>query len=250
MPDSKVRRWLDAQRWHAIHFHSHEDRKLTKLSCRLKCNRGMPCESCVRRDKAASCTYAGNAARSGGRAAKQARPRDLKDRLASLEDLVSAFLAEPSGPPAADAVLDVESTAEQFSRTALSINLVDRETATDTAVQGTPDSTRRAVSHIDPSHWLSILEDIKEVREHLDETASESTAPSTSKSASDYDTGGSDPSLVLGTGQLSRTAVTLDGIIAGLPARPVCDMLLSWYFNSQFMVLGKCIALLTWVRSS
>ncbi|KXJ85749.1 fungal-specific transcription factor domain-domain-containing protein [Microdochium bolleyi] len=227
-----------------------EKRNRPPISCepcrsrKLKCNRNLPCESCVRRGKTMSCTYASNAIRGGSKAGKKTKPRDLNDRLASLESLVSSFLSQSSGAPtqlstslhsvneAAVVTPDLGSTVEHLRRAAISIEAM---------ADDVPDARQRADNHIDPSHWLSILDDIKEVREHLASTVVESASPSTQPSTNenpDYssrDTGGSDPSLVLGAG---HTPSTLGEIIARLPARSVCDMLLSWYFNSQFMVLG------------
>jgi len=40
--------------------------------------------------------------------------------------------------------------------------------------------------------------------------------------------------------------LSLDEILPSLPSQPICDMLLSWYFNSRFMVLGKEIFYISW----
>lgn len=87
------------------------------------------------------------------------------------------------------------------------------------------------VNYIDPGHWLSILDDIKEVREHL-------SVPSQPASQSETGLGAdreSDAGFLLGSSQNA----SLDEILSSLPSQPTCDMLLSWYFNSRFMVLGK-----------
>jgi hypothetical protein len=91
------------------------------------------------------------------------------------------------------------------------------------------------VNYIDRSHWQAILEDIKEVREHL-------TLP-TVQSSPDYQTDFSenylnlDPGLIFG----STSATQLAEILVSLPPQPICDMLLSTYFNSRFMVLGMIL---------
>jgi hypothetical protein len=87
------------------------------------------------------------------------------------------------------------------------------------------------VNYIDPSHWLSILDDIKEVREHL----SVSNQPLSQNEAGFNAGAASDASFLFNPNQIS----SLDEILSSLPSQPICDMLLSWYFNSPFMVLGK-----------
>lgn len=88
------------------------------------------------------------------------------------------------------------------------------------------------VNYIDPSHWQSILEDIREVREHF--------SPSKPTPSSDKPDDGSagpetDPSLLFG----SKSRVSMDDVLSSLPSQPICDMLLSRYFGARFMVLGE-----------
>ncbi|KAH7024931.1 uncharacterized protein B0I36DRAFT_387345 [Microdochium trichocladiopsis] len=254
-----------------------EKRNRPPISCeacrtrKLKCSRTLPCDSCVRRDKAASCSYASNAVRSGGRpsgsgnGARSAKSRDLKDRLSSLETLVSSFLAqgkaqETSLPGALNEALvvgknglqsKIDMTADKLRQTSMSSGYTqNRKILPSPASQaattgaGTSDAVQTAVNYVDPSHWLSILDDIKEVREHLAETSDHSASTSSAShtpdtaTASEMPSGGSDASLLLGGVPGLQSSATLDEILARLPARSVCDMLLSWYFNSQFMVLG------------
>lgn len=269
MSDSKVRTWLESQRRYTAKklLDSIHRLRLTADPCnRLKCSRTSPCESCVRRDKAVSCIYATNAVRNssninrtGGASAGRSRsvkPRDLKDRLSSLETLVSSFLAQSSSPTTAAVPLQglsqvtshemdgsIDLTTEQLSRTTfsaedqgyrtVSANEADNKGAVSTEVM------LGSVKFIDPSHWLSILDDIKEVREHLAGQEDSDSTPDTldNAPASTTPSGSSDPSILLASPPAHGTA-SLDEILTRLPAKSVCDMLLSWYFNSQFMVLG------------
>lgn len=85
--------------------------------------------------------------------------------------------------------------------------------------------------YTDPSHWMSILQEIKFVRESL--PSPESSAPDDTLHS---DSGpGFDLNLNMGPGDRFSIADAL----ACLPTQPVCDMLLSKYFNSRYMVLGK-----------
>jgi hypothetical protein len=89
------------------------------------------------------------------------------------------------------------------------------------------------VNYIDPSHWQSILEDIREVREHLSPTQ---TASSEHKVQGLIELQGSDASFLFGAEQ----SASLDDVLLSLlPEQPICDMLLSWYFNTNFMTLGE-----------
>jgi hypothetical protein len=88
------------------------------------------------------------------------------------------------------------------------------------------------VNYIDSSHWQSILEDIKEVRDHLS-VLNNSTLQS--ESISEKNHANPDPSLIFG----SVPTIDLSDILSSLPPQPIREMLLSWYFNSRFMILGK-----------
>jgi hypothetical protein len=83
MPDSEVRHITYLRRTRncmLIGFITH----------RLKCNRTLPCDSSIKRDKVSRCQYAANVSRSKPRTAKA---RDLRDRLDTLETVVSSFLS-------------------------------------------------------------------------------------------------------------------------------------------------------------
>jgi hypothetical protein len=90
------------------------------------------------------------------------------------------------------------------------------------------------MNFVDSSHWLSILHDIKELRESLNNSqvqGNESIGILSPEPETD---------LVFGALQLP----TLREIIWSLPSRPVCDSLLSQYFNMQYFILRKTPQLL------
>ncbi|PKS05661.1 hypothetical protein jhhlp_008180 [Lomentospora prolificans] len=221
-----------------------EKRNRPPVSCepcrtrKLKCNRGLPCDTCIKRDKSSLCKYAPNATRNKPGPSK---PRDLRDRLNTLENLVSSFIS-------GDAVIqsrllsEIQSTEKEggkfssgYERDDLAPNRGSAPSSTSAdeypLTPETPhlqETTDGQVNYIDPSHWLSILDDIKEVREHL--SGSRNTVPQYHV----YSAGGrGDASLLF-----SDQSLSVDEILTSLPSQPICDMLLSWYFNSQFMVLG------------
>lgn len=87
--------------------------------------------------------------------------------------------------------------------------------------------------YTEPSHWMSILQEIKFVRANL--PPQEFSPPSETPHAvgqgleSDFD-------VSLNLGPCDR--LSIPDALTSLPAQPVCDMLLSRYFNSRYMVLG------------
>lgn len=141
----------------------------------------------------------------------------LVDRLDSLETLVSSFLATNKPAPKAEASL--ASSASQPAPGELTPETPRLQT-----------SENGEVNYIDPGHWQSILEDIREVRDHLspsqdllDEQATHDMRQMREK----------DAGFVFG----SRNDVDIDDILSALPPQPICDMLLSWYFGIQYMSL-------------
>ncbi|KAF1988217.1 hypothetical protein K402DRAFT_391981 [Aulographum hederae CBS 113979] len=157
-------------------------------SCRtrkLKCNRGSPCDTCIRRSKQASCQYAENAIRD--------KPKHTTgDRLQNLEKKVLELIQKEDKP-------------EQYP----SAN-TDR---------GILHPTGGEPKYVDSTHWLSILNDIQEVREQL----STQDEPDEIQVQPEVD-------LVFASQPASD-------ILSFVPPRKVCDLLLSQYFNAKYMTL-------------
>lgn len=164
----------------------------------------------------------------------------MKDRLNTLENLVSSFLSGDaviqSGThapedAAANRQCDISSPSKQDNTdTSLSSPGVEVTLTPETPyVQETGDGQ---VNYIDPGHWRSILEDIKEVRDHL----SEMDQP-LSKLESDLGMKNieQDASFLFS----SNPNANLAEILTSLPPQSICDMLLSKYFNIRFLIPGK-----------
>ncbi|KAI1422017.1 hypothetical protein F5Y12DRAFT_787100 [Xylaria sp. FL1777] len=224
-----------------------EKRNRPPLSCepcrtrKLKCNRNLPCDSCVRRSKASLCHYAPNASRGYTGPPKQ---RKLQDRLNTLENLIASFVS-------GDTIVRSKATFDEdlnqdYSETASpSIKLSSKtirsdsdSTSQDKAEAAlTPETPHLQeagdgqVNYIDPSHWQSILEDIKEVREHL---AIPSQPPLQSDPADVTHRVLADAGYTFG----SIPYITFIDIIGSLPPQPVCDKLVSWYFSTQTFFSG------------
>lgn len=206
---------------------------------RLKCNRELPCDTCIRRKKSSACHYAGNASRNRPTASA---PQALKDRLASLESMVSSLLSgetviQPKASPDNMAVINkVENSPDKdYQNHAPPAIIKGSERGADIPASEPLHLQENAdgqVNYIDPSHWQAVLDDIKEVREHLNVTSNDQSQNESPQAPAPVH---SDPTLVFE----STIGTDLTAILASLPPQPVCDMLLSSLFNTRFMILGK-----------
>ncbi|KAI1269217.1 fungal-specific transcription factor domain-containing protein [Xylariaceae sp. FL1019] len=220
-----------------------EKRNRRPVSCeqcrlrKLKCNRGLPCENCIKRNKQSLCHYAANANRANPTASKQ---KDMKARLNTLEKLVSSFLSGNAVVhPASGANASVRASDGMISPSTKSSFRLDglaltpnSEDQTDTSlVSETPhvqETGDGQVNYIDKSHWQSILEDIQEVREHI-------SAANQQKELNDVeDRVLHDASYLFD----SVPSATYAEILTSLPSQPIYDKLLAKYFTSGTYVTG------------
>ncbi|KAJ9313016.1 transcriptional regulator family: Fungal Specific TF [Paecilomyces variotii] len=186
---------------------------------KLRCSRGTPCDECVKRGKGESCAYASNAIRNKPKA------RELQDRLRKVEDMVSELARQNR--------LSQETTI--ISRNEIGENLkASYASPSSVKVPGCATTSPRVRNALrppreehkvtlQPSPWLSIVDEIKEIREQLAVTPS--SIPEETLDREDVD-------LVLGAAHLP----TIAEIVGSLPPRPVCDTLVSYYFGSKYMV--------------
>ncbi|KAK8025003.1 hypothetical protein PG990_002826 [Apiospora arundinis] len=228
-----------------------EKRNRPPVSCepcrsrKLKCNRNLPCDTCTKRGKSSICVYAPNASRNRP---EHNKSRDMKDRLNALERLVSSFLAgEAPARTSPSAGSENNSTSSEGISIPVHTPLSERHgppTAPNIGISRsskepslspeTPNLQETGdgqVNYIDPSHWLSILDDIKEVREHL----SVPKQP-TGHSAMSLDANHMTPDAI--SLSMPTQTLSLNDALSALPTRSTCDRLISWYFNGRFMVLG------------
>jgi hypothetical protein len=190
----------------------------TYMKNRLKCNRGTPCDTCVKRKKQSSCEYANNANRN------KPKNSNTRDRLQNLENSVLQLLQSGVTGKLKEQQMGAPSgTTDPLPAGSTVI--------TPTVEQGTLHIQGGQMNYVDSSHWLSILRDIQESRERL--------SLSDIQDEEDRSTDGIAPSpevdLVLGQVQ----PLEVCEIIRSLPPRPVCDSLISQYFNSQYMIIRK-----------
>lgn len=214
---------------------------------RSKCNRATPCDSCTKRNQTSSCHYAANVRRSDASSSKKV---NLTDRLKSLEALVSSLASQDfvvqersradgsatddrgaSAMPSEGVGLPSEASHSNDSR-------FDQSKDQDGLGPEAPRIRQTydgAVSYVDSNHWLSVLEDIREVREHLSPEGNFLQQKAPANNGAHWESGLPEVSSVLG---LNAGSASLDEILTSLPPRPICDRLLSHYFNSRYLVLG------------
>lgn len=204
---------------------------------RLKCSRGVPCDSCVRRGKSDICRYAPNADRSKADGSK--RP-PVADRLRRLEELI-ATLAEDGPIPVARVQQPTPQTQPP----------VEEEPVTVQSTMTTPDQTYERppaatvvsqTGYAEANHWSSILEDIRDIREQLAPGHAEepvlgggATTPPRSATPSSGAGGTASSGFDLDFGHTG--GLTFREILSGLPSRQVCDFLVAHYFQARFTTL-------------
>ncbi|KAK3292146.1 uncharacterized protein B0H64DRAFT_364827 [Chaetomium fimeti] len=226
-----------------------EKRNRPPLSCepcrtrKSKCNRATPCDSCIKRNQPSSCHYAANVRRSEASSSKKT---NLTDRLRNLEALVSSFASRDlvvqqrsrtDGSSDAAAAMPNEGPGLQTGASPnidSQFNQNQDQKGLDTEAPRIRQTYDGPVNYVDSNHWLSILEDIREVREHLSPEGNFLQQEMPTGSGAGWEPGIPEVSSVLGLNASSN----LDDILTSLPPRPTCDRLLSHYFNSRYLVLG------------
>lgn len=194
---------------------------------RSKCNRGSPCDSCIKRNKESSCEYADKT--------YQNKPKtSTVNRLQSLENLVLQFLQ--------NGVSQKQSEGETSSPSGISASAeasAEVSTAADVPQRAEERGTLHVedgqMNYVDSSHWLSILNEIKDVRDQL----SSSSLKDEEDRSFEENRPQRETDLVFGQPQCRNTSE----IMQSLPPRSVCDILLSQYFNSQYMVIRESTCL-------
>ncbi|KAI1330936.1 hypothetical protein F5Y16DRAFT_408389 [Xylariaceae sp. FL0255] len=222
-----------------------EKRNRPPVSCepcrtrKLKCNRGLPCETCIKRQKTSQCHYAANANRNASAVSKQ---REMRERLNTLENLVSSFVSGENiiqstssrRSAVAAATTEPSDTAHQQTQQGTrSLSELMLTPESDSIVGGplTPErphlqqNGEGQVNYIDSNHWQSILNDIQEIREHISSPIQQFPL---------YEYTPADASFLFGT----QPTLSYSDILCSLPPQAVCDRLVSWYLGLPFLVSG------------
>jgi hypothetical protein len=89
-------------------------------------------------------------------------------------------------------------------------------------------------NYVDSSHWLSVLNEIKEVREYLQ-------PGNVAREVLNVNGPGAEASVDLVFGPVQP--LQLAEIVRSVPPRHVCDSLLSYYFNTKYMIMRTYLCL-------
>ncbi|EAW20173.1 putative C6 transcription factor [Aspergillus fischeri NRRL 181] len=222
-------------------------RNRVPLSCgpcrhrKLKCNRAHPCENCVKRGDASSCTYAQASARRKNATQNSASssPDDMQNRIDRLESLVLSLMtngSQSAGPAAAMAAISGTSSSGGSLNQSHDIDL-DDETSNAPEESDTEQVTKsfgimkvdnNKSYYISDAHWASLLNDIAEVRNyfHTYKKQYEEQAEKFKTTKLPSDVPGS--TLLLGAMKPASRAE----IMSSFPSRYTTDMLIARYFNS------------------
>jgi len=151
---------------------------ITDKPYRLKCNRSHPCENCIRRGDASSCSYAAPGTRKKNQSQGATSPDDMQNRIDRLEGLVLSLMtngAQSAGPAAAAAAIS-RSQSDSAGSSAFPLDLEqedddmikEEEEGEDSEVDGVTNSL--GILKVDPdkgkslyfgdSHWHTVLQDV------------------------------------------------------------------------------------------
>lgn len=141
------------------------------LLYRLKCNRAVPCENCVKRGDAPSCVYAQNGTRKRNLTNQSASssPDDMQNRIDRLEGLVMSIMTngpQSAGTDAATAAISGTGSSSTGPNTQ-DVELNDGEMGADesdtdkvTKSLGIMKVDNNKSFYISDSHWASVLHEV------------------------------------------------------------------------------------------
>ncbi|OBT73378.1 hypothetical protein VF21_07681 [Pseudogymnoascus sp. 05NY08] len=227
-------------------------RNRVPLSCapcrhkKLKCNRSIPCENCIRRGDAAGCAYAAPGPRRKAAPAGSS-PDDMQNRIDRLEGLVLSLMTNGSsapGPTAAVAAVASERSGSTSTSTAVDDGEMEKIKEEEEDGEGEEggesdvdavansfgvlkvDAETEKTMYIGDSHWHLVLSDIAEVRNYFHNHKRE--LDNQYKKVNETSAARWIPDFIF-QGLAPATEVELR---AGLPPRAKVEKLIARFFNS------------------
>ncbi|PYH91009.1 hypothetical protein BO71DRAFT_280029, partial [Aspergillus ellipticus CBS 707.79] len=196
-----------------------------KLSCRLcrqkklKCNRMLPCDNCIKHKRPYMCQYQGPPGVSVQESQDIHHIHALEARMQQLSNATVPHLF-PGLPQTYSSATESIATVQSGPSTTEEIP----ETQGD--YPGTILVDQDGTRYINPTHWQAVLDEIAEVKQYLqlnentspDEVAEDTSAPEVSGP------------VLLFSDSISSTKADL---LSMLPDRSVVDRLVSFYLNSK-----------------
>ncbi|KAI9053864.1 hypothetical protein LZ554_002811 [Drepanopeziza brunnea f. sp. 'monogermtubi'] len=224
------------------------------LSCapcrhrKLKCNRSHPCESCIRRGDASSCSYAAPVTRKKTQSRGASGPDEMQNRIDRLEGLVLSLMtngSQSAGPTAAAAAISC-SYSDSAGSSSFQPQEVDRDDddmikeedeGDDSEVDGVTnslgvlkvDADKGKSLYFGDSHWHLVLADIAEVKNyftsHKKEMESKYERIKNSKSSAARE----GPAFLFS----AHTEASDADLRAEVPPKSAVEKLVARYFNSH-----------------
>jgi hypothetical protein len=189
--------------------------------CRLKCDRVQPCLNCTKRGQPESCQYIKqNSVRS--HAGGQQSIATVQDRVRQLENTVKALLNSQntlaqeftvSEKSHSSASPPAPTTDGGFTQSTAPCSHSQTDPNLPKLSMGTFTSENDEVNFVGSEHWETILENIADLKIDLE-------IPDTTEML-DFK-----PQLLFGRNHASRSE-----IMSSIPAKPICDMLISRWFK-------------------
>ncbi|EED13411.1 C6 transcription factor, putative [Talaromyces stipitatus ATCC 10500] len=221
-------------------------RNRVPLSCapcrqrKLKCNRSHPCENCVKRGDAASCTYAqpGSRKKSSANQSSSTSPDDMQNRIDRLENLVLSLMtngSQAAGPAAAAAALsghDSVGSGQNYQDVEIDEDVDGQNEESDTEAVtksfGIMKVDNNKSMYISEAHWASVLNDIAEVRQFFQNSKKQYEEQAQKIQATRPET---DTTTMLLFGSVK--APSKAEILSSFPSRYIADMLIARFFNNR-----------------
>ncbi|PWY71078.1 hypothetical protein BO94DRAFT_263166 [Aspergillus sclerotioniger CBS 115572] len=221
-------------------------RNRVPLSCgpcrhrKLKCNRANPCENCVKRGDATSCSYAQANVRKKNTPQQSASssPDDMQNRIDRLESLVLSLMtngSQAAGPAAALAAISGNSSSAGSVPHTGDLDLEDEspngpeesDTEQVTKSFGIMKVDNNKSWYFSEAHWATVMNDIAEVRNYFQTHKKQYEEQAEKLKATKLPTDVPGSALLFG----ATKPLTRAEIMSSFPSKYTTDMLIARYFS-------------------
>ncbi|KAF1999340.1 hypothetical protein P154DRAFT_437351 [Amniculicola lignicola CBS 123094] len=224
-------------------------RNRVPLSCgpcrhrKLKCNRGHPCDNCVKRGDQGSCTYAtpGSRKKSASSTGSATSPDDMQNRIDRLEGLVLSLMT--NGPQAAGPAAAQAAIANSMNNGSADhpYDLVDGPESIkeeDDGEESEVDQVAKSIGVMkvdnnraifaSEAHWYAILGEISEVKTYFNEHKKQYEEQLKRYKATHTDEYSPGTAFLFG----AQKPTSKDELLSHFPPKATADILVSRYFNT------------------
>ncbi|KAF5702754.1 transcriptional regulatory [Fusarium mundagurra] len=155
----------------------------------------------------------------------------VADRLKNLESLIATVAEKTQKPSPTSSMYSNDNTAQAQHGLAGVDNMHPADNSRSEALANRENAASGLVGQVDSSHWSSILENIRAIRDELPAASPQASTLSSvtlnndaSTSEADFDMGSPD-------------GLSIERILSALPPRQVCDTLVSVFFLSHYTMM-------------